>query len=44
MGVEVGFVVGVAVGFAVGVALHLGFELSGANAWYCLHGAACSAG
>ena len=30
------------VGFAMGVAIHLGFELSGANAWYCTHGAACN--
>ncbi len=28
-------------GFLLGAALHLGFELSGANRWYCVHGNAC---
>lgn len=29
-------------GFAVGVVIHILFELTGGNAWYCTHGAACS--
>lgn len=29
------------VGFVLGVVTHLGFELVGANAWYCRQGAAC---
>lgn len=30
------------IGFLLGAALHLGFEASGANGWYCVHGAACA--
>ena len=30
-------------GVALGALIHLGFETVGANAWYCLHGAACRA-
>jgi hypothetical protein len=28
--------------FMIGVAIHMGFELAGANAWYCKFGAACT--
>lgn len=28
--------------FCVGVIIHLGFEVAGGNAWYCMHGAACT--
>ena len=27
----------------MGALIHVGFELSGANAWYCKHGYACTA-
>jgi len=27
--------------FITGVVLHLGFEVAGANKWYCRHGNAC---
>jgi RsiW-degrading membrane proteinase PrsW (M82 family) len=30
------------VGLLLGAAVHLGFEASGANGWYCSHGNACS--
>jgi hypothetical protein len=30
------------VGFVIGVVFHLGCQVSGINAWYCKHGAACS--
>lgn len=30
------------IGFLMGMAVHLGFEASGANAWYCAHGNACN--
>jgi hypothetical protein len=30
-------------GFVLGALAHVLFELLGANAWYCKHGAACSA-
>ena len=29
------------VGLLLGAAVHLGFEASGANGWYCAHGSAC---
>jgi hypothetical protein len=32
---------GLAIGFVLGILVHLGFELSGANAAYCTIGAAC---
>lgn len=30
------------VGFVIGVIFHLMCQVSGINAWYCKHGAACS--
>lgn len=32
---------GLVLGFVMGVVIHLGFELTGANAAYCTLGAAC---
>jgi RsiW-degrading membrane proteinase PrsW (M82 family) len=29
------------IGLLLGAAVHLGFEASGANGWYCTHGSAC---
>ena len=29
-------------GFMLGVTIHLGFELAGANRWYCAKGWACT--
>ncbi len=29
------------VGFVIGFLFHLGCQVSGINAWYCKHGAAC---
>lgn len=29
-------------GVVLGTLIHLGFEFSGANRWYCQHGAACA--
>ena len=28
-------------GFVLGVCMHLLFEMTGANMWYCKHGAVC---
>lgn len=31
----------VVLGFVLGIVVHLAFEITKANQWYCAHGAAC---